>query len=709
MVPPVRRVGSEFKREMSLQTDKVQTPNVVDVREQIARTRERNAALQSYLNKYPWAQGWTLENLIQFERNAQPISVNGVVRTPITYKPKVATISADTKTKAQHEQGQKRAQQELEKSKQLKETEQAAEIVNNPYNPIGWIPGLRTMVNVGADRQYSRLTGQAWTPYTTNAAISAGTDAFGIGPWKNYIGAYAGNVAGGIIGDKFGNQELGQFIGGLTGGFSPNIYKPVQYKINNYLVARTINKSIKDNPYFNVFSNNPAYYDTGKGVQDYYNYITSLFPDSKVKGLVYHQTYTPFQNVDFSKVRRGYGLYFSPYNKHLFGTKSVTARVNLENPVWNDNTFNITGIGFGVKKGKLKIEGHDGAVGYSAPKVADKGELNKGFLNANEPSLAEIVVTDPSKIHILGSYSDLNGFIKSNFNSNSNFQHHLYTDLPIFNKKLPELYRRVKSNNNPRFTEDDTFSGYKIKDGKFQVTNPEYRWFYDDGKGDYAGEITNFTTFNKVYNHSFGDWSTGDLFIFDPAILHGHKVVSTEPMDTFVHGSIVESPLNKMALVSGNDQALQFAEENGIPFYTSKKLQDAFNRYRYSPYSMRSRDGVTLKPKQPKDISSAAKEYDLLIEQYIKQNRPKYTQHNLDLLNAETNPIIPGYTWTRRDWEIQSPTVVQNPSYIKAFSFQDSRDVFENKDLYRDDVMYNLLPRVENDYRESLNINEKSK
>lgn len=192
MAPPVRRIGSEFKKKMSLPTDRVQTPNVIAICDQIAYNRDKNAALQSYLKKYPWAKGWTLENLIQFERNAQPVSVNGVVRTPVTYKPKVATISTDTKTKAQHKQGQKRAQQELEKSKQLKETEQAVEIVNNPYNPIGWIPGLRTVVNVGADRQYSRLTGQAETPYTTSASMSAGFDLiplrFGLGPWKNYIG-----------------------------------------------------------------------------------------------------------------------------------------------------------------------------------------------------------------------------------------------------------------------------------------------------------------------------------------------------------------------------------------------------------------------------------------------------------------------------------------------------------------------------------------
>lgn len=106
---------------------------------------------------------------------------------------------------------------------------QAVESVNNPYNPIGWIPGLRPLLNVGADQRYSRLTGQNFTPYTIPAAFSAVTDGvlplrFGLGPMRNLATSYVGNVVGGLVGEQYGHPELGSFFGGFAGGFAPNIY-----------------------------------------------------------------------------------------------------------------------------------------------------------------------------------------------------------------------------------------------------------------------------------------------------------------------------------------------------------------------------------------------------------------------------------------------------------------------------------------------------
>lgn len=50
-------------------------------------------AKQAYLKKYPWAKNWTLENFVNFERNATPVSVNGMVRIPSTYKGNTTSIS----------------------------------------------------------------------------------------------------------------------------------------------------------------------------------------------------------------------------------------------------------------------------------------------------------------------------------------------------------------------------------------------------------------------------------------------------------------------------------------------------------------------------------------------------------------------------------------------------------------------------------------
>lgn len=222
-----RSNNNNFRTNTSLPIDQVSS-NTRDPR-LIQATRENAILRQEYLKKYPWATDWSLENLKQFENNATPVRINGVLRTPITYKPRTSVISSNTKTEYQHKSGQQAAKRELEKYKQLEETAQASEVINHPYNPIGWVPGLRTLFNTGADQQYYRYTGQITTPYTLPAAMSTGVDAltlsFGIGPMSNYAGAYTGTVAGGLIGEQFDQPYLGEIAGGIAGGFSPYAYK----------------------------------------------------------------------------------------------------------------------------------------------------------------------------------------------------------------------------------------------------------------------------------------------------------------------------------------------------------------------------------------------------------------------------------------------------------------------------------------------------
>lgn len=229
----IRRINNNnFRTNTSLPTDQISS-NIRDPR-LIQATRENAILRQEYLKKYPWATDWSLENLKQFENNATPVRVNGVLRTPITYKPRTSVISSDTKTEQQHKSGQQAAKRELEKQKQLEETAQASEVINHPYNPIGWVPGLRTLFNTGADQQYSRYTGQTTTPYTLPAATSIGTDAltlgFGIGPMSNYAGSYAGTVAGGLIGEQFDHPYIGEIAGGIAGGLAPNLYRNIIYR-----------------------------------------------------------------------------------------------------------------------------------------------------------------------------------------------------------------------------------------------------------------------------------------------------------------------------------------------------------------------------------------------------------------------------------------------------------------------------------------------
>ncbi|MDR0726509.1 MAG: hypothetical protein LBF37_00430 [Rickettsiales bacterium] len=154
---------------------------------------------------------------------------------------------------------------------------------------------------------------------------------------------------------------------------------------------------------------------------EYSDYIDSIYPGSKVKGLVYHQTERKFDKFDENKSRTG-GIYFSPYNRptgkalNLFFTgrfESYTkiAVINLESPLFmteENKNLNITNIKKITKK--VDLTKYDGIVGY-CNFMYYKGEFAKGYLDTEEDkSLAEIVVFNSDDIHILGSQKDIEQF-----------------------------------------------------------------------------------------------------------------------------------------------------------------------------------------------------------------------------------------------------------------------------------------------------------
>ena len=165
------------------------------------------------------------EGLVNLDKSTTPVSFNGRVYVGNNYQP--ASYSQDNKSDQEHKQAQDAFIQNQEQQRKQDEIKQTAESLNNPYNPIGWIPGLRSVVNAGADQNYSRTHNTAFTPYTADTAFSTAGDAitlgFGLGSIKNYAGSYAGTVAGGLIGEQFDNPQLGQLFGGVVGGSSPKL------------------------------------------------------------------------------------------------------------------------------------------------------------------------------------------------------------------------------------------------------------------------------------------------------------------------------------------------------------------------------------------------------------------------------------------------------------------------------------------------------
>ena len=228
--------------------------NPSQVQDKIQDNQNKAVAYQILKRRYPQAaaDGMDYEGLVNLDKSTTPVSFNGKVYVGKNYQS--ASYSQDNKSNQEHKQAQAAFIQKQEQQRKEDEIKQTVELLNNPYNPIGWIPGVRSVVNTGADQNYSRTHNTASTPYTADAAFSTAGDAitlgFGLGPIKNYAGSYAGTVAGGLIGEQFDNPQLGQIIGGVTGGFSPQIYNSTikgiqsgQRAYNIFRLSKELNKA----------------------------------------------------------------------------------------------------------------------------------------------------------------------------------------------------------------------------------------------------------------------------------------------------------------------------------------------------------------------------------------------------------------------------------------------------------------------------------
>ena len=150
-----------------------------------------------------------------------------------------------------------------------------------------------------------------------------------------------------------------------------------------------------------LFNSNPELSSIGTPEQ-YSQYLNTIFPDSKVKDIVYHGTRNQFAefrktNIAFLEklnIKLNRGTYFSTNKEHANYLKTIDSRregmvisalINLKNPhkpLWDHVLFNS-------KK-------YDGLINY-----------NKKDLNF---TIDEFAVFEPKQIHILGSKQDIKGF-----------------------------------------------------------------------------------------------------------------------------------------------------------------------------------------------------------------------------------------------------------------------------------------------------------
>jgi len=181
-----------------------------------------------------------------------------------------------------------------------------------------------------------------------------------------------------------------------------------------------------------LFESNPGLASIGTQEQ-YSAYLDTIFPDSKVKDIVYHGTSKDFDKFDLKAEKSTIaenGIFFAPTKNQVLGTygKKVISAIINSNPLISDDRIERISD---KKKKEILNNGYNGYI-YS---------YNKTISSADD-----IVVFEPEQIHILGSRQDIEGF--KEFTSKPTYEQR--ADIKYYNlekgKQLYEQYNLLNNN-----------------------------------------------------------------------------------------------------------------------------------------------------------------------------------------------------------------------------------------------------------------------
>jgi hypothetical protein len=170
-----------------------------------------------------------------------------------------------------------------------------------------------------------------------------------------------------------------------------------EYFINNkneFVTSIIKNKDVMDSfkrkmeAIDGVFKDSPELAAIGTKAQ-YMQYLSTIFPDSKVKDIVYHQGKEDFEKFDLSKSTESPVIYFSYYKPttSIFGDKTKSLILNFKNPFIEKDSLQYDSLEQ-TYKDKFVEEGYDA--------IITPNEIGVAF--------------EPEQIHILGTKQDIEGF-----------------------------------------------------------------------------------------------------------------------------------------------------------------------------------------------------------------------------------------------------------------------------------------------------------
>ena len=212
---------------------------------------------------------------------------------------------------------------------------------------------------------------------------------------------------------------------------------PTPQKIDSSKVENTTEKPLLKTGVDFVFEQNPSLSLIGTQEQ-YSEYLETIFPDSKIKDIVFHEASakTPLFNGSDWNMSGLEGAYFSFYNQHKVGntpskfltkyivpTRMMAAVVNVENPFLITKKLHSKEETQSIRRLKKRVDlsGHDALLGFANP-LYDKGQLDSFPElpdSISQKNNIELAVFAAQQIHILNSPIDIEKF-KEFVNSRKN-------------------------------------------------------------------------------------------------------------------------------------------------------------------------------------------------------------------------------------------------------------------------------------------------
>ena len=180
-------------------------------------------------------------------------------------------------------------------------------------------------------------------------------------------------------------------------------YEKAEKELNAELAAlegktkEVVKEAIPEAVISQLFESTPELVKIGTSDQ-YAQYLNTIFPDSKVKNIVYHGTDFDKDSIDFKTDRNGIFLASTPIYASYFSKEdnAFPALVNFK------NSYQAKQLTDNIGKDEIteiKSKGYDSVIG--------KGGISKMEQHQND---LEFIAFDPTQVHILGSSKDIEGF-----------------------------------------------------------------------------------------------------------------------------------------------------------------------------------------------------------------------------------------------------------------------------------------------------------